>query len=99
MWHGNYDLKIEAGRLVEAASGPYRGSTVLPPGSMARRYPQDVRERIFASFGAALTVVQIADWLMVSVSYTSKALGRQRRTGERTARMPLPSYRPSTHYR
>lgn len=49
-------------------------------------YSQDLRERVFAAAEAGLRVGQIADALLVSESYVSKVLGRQRRTGERTAR-------------
>ena len=49
-------------------------------------YPQDLRERVFAASAAGLRVGVIAERLMVSVSYVSKTLGRQQRTGERTAR-------------
>ena len=51
-----------------------------------KAYPQDLRERVFAASAAGLRVGVIAERLMVSVSYVSKTLGRQQRTGERTAR-------------
>jgi transposase len=49
-------------------------------------YSQDLRERVFAMDDENLRVGQIADALRVTSSYVSKALGRLRRTGERTAR-------------
>jgi transposase len=51
-----------------------------------KAYSQDLRERIFAAAEAGLRVGEIADQLLVSDSYVSKVLGRQRRTGERMAR-------------
>ena len=51
-----------------------------------KAYSQDLRERVFAAWDAGLRVGEIADQLLVSVSYVSKALGRERQTGERTAR-------------
>ena len=51
-----------------------------------KAYSQDLRERVFAARDAGLRVGEIANQLLVSVSYVSKALGRERRTGERTAR-------------
>lgn len=51
-----------------------------------KAYSQDLRERVFAAAEAGLRVGEIADQLLVSDSYVSKVLGRQRRTGERTAR-------------
>ena len=51
-----------------------------------KAYSQDLRERVFAAAEAGLRVGEVADQLLVSNSYVSKVLGRQRRTGERTAR-------------
>jgi len=51
-----------------------------------RAYSQDLRERVFAAWEAGLRVGQIAEQLLVSIAYVSKALGRERRTGERTVR-------------
>lgn len=51
-----------------------------------KAYSQDLRERVFVAADAGLRVGEIAEQLLVSVSYVSKALGRERRTGERTAR-------------
>lgn len=51
-----------------------------------RAYSQDLRERVFAAWEAGLRVGEIAEQLLVSVAYVSKAVGRERLTGERTAR-------------
>jgi transposase len=51
-----------------------------------KAYSQDLRERVFAAAEAGVRVGEIADQLLVSSSYVSKVLGRQRRTGERAAR-------------
>jgi transposase len=51
-----------------------------------RAYSQDLRERVFAAWEAGLRVGEIAEQLLVSIAYVSKALGRERRTGERTVR-------------
>jgi transposase len=51
-----------------------------------KAYSQDLRERVFAAWNAGLRVGEIAEQLLVSVSYVSKVLGRERRTGERTVR-------------
>jgi transposase len=51
-----------------------------------KAYSQDLRERVFAAWDAGLRVGEIAEQLLVSVSYVSKVLGRERRTGERTVR-------------
>ncbi len=46
-----------------------------------RAYSQDLRERVFAAWEAGLRVGEIAEQLLVSIAYVSKALGRERRTG------------------
>ncbi len=51
-----------------------------------KAYSQDLRERVFAAADSGMRVGQIAAMLLVSIAYVSKALGRRRRTGERTAR-------------
>jgi transposase len=51
-----------------------------------RAYSQDLRERVFAAWEAGLRVGEIAEQLLVSIAYVSKALGREQRTGERTVR-------------
>jgi transposase len=51
-----------------------------------KAYSQDLRERVFAAFDAGSRVGEIAEALQVSVSYVSKALGRLRASGERSAR-------------
>jgi transposase len=50
-----------------------------------KAHPQALRERVFAAAEAGLRVGQIAERLLVSISYVSKTLSRERRTGERTA--------------
>jgi transposase len=51
-----------------------------------KAYSQDLRERVFTAWDAGLRVGEIPEQLLVSVSYVSKVLGRERRTGERTVR-------------
>ncbi len=51
-----------------------------------KAYSQDLRERVFAAFDDGVRVGEIAKALRVSVAYVSKALGRRRATGERSAR-------------
>lgn len=49
-------------------------------------YSQDLRDRVFTAFDSGIPVGRIAEMLLVSVSYVSKALSRRERTGETTAR-------------
>jgi transposase len=51
-----------------------------------KAYGQDLRERVFAASDDGAPVGVIAEMLLVSISYVSKALGRRRDTGETTAR-------------
>jgi transposase len=51
-----------------------------------KAYGQDLRERVFAAADIGTPVGEIAEMLLVSVSYVSKALSRRARTGETTAR-------------
>jgi transposase len=51
-----------------------------------KAHPQALRERVFAYADAGMPVGKIAETLLVSISYVSKALSRRRRTGETTAR-------------
>jgi len=51
-----------------------------------KAYGQALRERVFAASDDGTPVGVIAEMLLVSTSYVSKALGRRRDTGETTAR-------------
>ena len=51
-----------------------------------KAYGQDLRERVFAASDIGTPVGEIAEMLLVSISYVSKALSRRARTGETTAR-------------
>jgi hypothetical protein len=51
-----------------------------------KAYGQDLRERVFAAADGGTPVGEIAEMLLVSISYASKALSRRARTGETTAR-------------
>src|SRR5580692_2244478 len=51
-----------------------------------KAYGQDLRDRVFAAADVGTTVGEIAEMLLVSISYVSKALSRRARTGETTAR-------------
>lgn len=53
---------------------------------MGKPYSQDLRERVLATVGSGTRVCAAARLLLVSVSYVSKVVGRQRATGETTAR-------------
>jgi transposase len=55
--------------------------------SRGKSYPLELRERVFVHAEAGMTVGAIARTLVVSVSYVSKVLLRQARTGERAARV------------
>jgi transposase len=56
------------------------------PWSRGKAYSQDLRERVFALSDAGLAVGQVAEQLLVGVSYVSKVLSRRRLTGETAAR-------------
>lgn len=51
-----------------------------------KAYGQDLRDRVFAAADVGTPVGEIAEMLLVSISYVSKALGRRARTGETTPR-------------
>ena len=53
---------------------------------MGSPYSQDLRERVISVVDGGMGAYQAAPLLRVSVSYIYKALGRQRETGETTAR-------------
>ena len=56
------------------------------PWSRGKAYSQDLRERVFAFADDGFGVCEIAEQLLVSVSYVSKVLSRRRLTGEVSAR-------------
>lgn len=56
------------------------------PWSRGKAYSQDLRERVFAFADDGCGVCEIAEQLLVSVSYVSKVLSRRRLTGEVSAR-------------
>ena len=51
-----------------------------------KAYGQELRERVFTAAGSGIPVGEIAEMLLVSISYVSKVLSRRARTGETTAR-------------
>ena len=53
---------------------------------MGKPYSQDLRERVIATVASGTRVCAAARLFLVSVSYVSKVVGRQRTTGETTAR-------------
>jgi transposase len=53
---------------------------------MSKPYSQDLRERVIATVGSGTRVSATARLFLVSVSYVSKVVGRQRTTGETTPR-------------
>ena len=61
---------------------------------MGKRYSQDLRERVLATVGSGTRVCAAARLFLVSVSYVSKVVGRQRTTGETTARMGRAGRKP-----
>jgi transposase len=56
------------------------------PWIRGKAYSQDLRERVFALADSGCSVGFVAEQLMVSTSYVSKALIRRRLTGELAAR-------------
>jgi len=56
------------------------------PWCRGKAYSQDLRERVFALADDDYGVSQVAEQLLVSVSYVSKVLSRRRLTGEVSAR-------------
>jgi transposase len=53
---------------------------------MSKPYSQDLRDRVLATVGSGTRVCAAARLFLVSVSYVSKVVDRQRTTGETTAR-------------
>ena len=53
---------------------------------MGKPYSQDLRERVIAAVDGGGQVYALSPIFQVSVSYSYKALGRRRATGETTAR-------------
>jgi transposase len=51
-----------------------------------KAYGQDLRDRVFAAADSGTPVGEIAEMLLVSISYISKALSRRARTGETATR-------------
>ncbi len=56
------------------------------PWCRGKAYSQDLRERVFALADDGSGVCEVAEQLLVSVSYVSKVLSRRRLTGEVSAR-------------
>jgi transposase len=56
------------------------------PWSRRKAYSQDLRKRVFALADDGCSVGFVAEQLLVSTSYVSKALSRRRLTGEMTTR-------------
>jgi transposase len=54
--------------------------------AMGKPYSQDLRERVIATVDSGTRICAAARLFLVSVSYVSKVVGRQRMTGETTAR-------------
>jgi transposase len=61
---------------------------------MGKPYSQDLRERVIATVDAGMRVCAAARLFLVSVSYVSKVVGRQRTTGETTARLGRAGRKP-----
>ena len=61
---------------------------------MAKPYSQDLRDRVIATVGSGTRVCAAARLFLVSVSYVSKVMGRQRTTGETTARVGRAGRKP-----
>src|ERR1700730_12775506 len=62
--------------------------------AMGKPYSQDLRERVIATVGSGTRVCAAARLFLVSVSYVSKVVERQRTTGETTVRMGRPGRKP-----
>ena len=62
--------------------------------TMGKPYSQDLRERVIATVGSGTRVCAAARLFLVSVSYVSKVVDRQRTTGETTARMGRAGRKP-----
>lgn len=61
---------------------------------MGKPYSQDLRERVIATVDSGTGVCAAARLFLVSVSYVSKVVGRQRTTGETTARLGRAGRKP-----
>ena len=61
---------------------------------MGKPYSQDLRERVIATVGSGTRVCATARLFLVSVSYVSKVVERQRTTGETTARVGRAGRKP-----
>jgi transposase len=61
---------------------------------MAKPYSQDLRERVIATVDCGTRVCVAARLFLVSVSYVSKVVSRQRTTGETTARLGRAGRKP-----
>ena len=57
-------------------------------------YSQDLRERVIATVGSGTRVCAAARLFLVSISYVSKVVERQRTTGETTARVGRAGRKP-----
>ncbi len=62
--------------------------------TMGKPYSQDLRERVIATVGSGTRVCAAAQLFLVSVSYVSKVVDRQRTTGETTARLGRAGRKP-----
>jgi transposase len=54
--------------------------------SRGKPYSQDIRDRVISLAGNGMKVGEVADQLLVSISYVSKVLSRVRQTGETSTR-------------
>ena len=61
---------------------------------MGKPYSQDLRERVISTVDTGTRVCATARLFLVSVSYVSKVVGRQRTTGETTARVGRAGRKP-----
>jgi len=61
---------------------------------MGKPYSHDLRERVIAPVGSGTRVCAAARLFLVSVSYVSKVVGRQRTTGQTTARLGRAGRKP-----
>jgi transposase len=61
---------------------------------MGKPYSQDLRERVIATVDSGTRVCAAARLFLVSVSYVSKVVDRQRTTGETTARLGRAGRKP-----
>jgi transposase len=61
---------------------------------MGKPYSQDLRKRVIATVSSGTRVCAAARLFLVSVSYVSKVVERQRATGETTVRVGRPGRKP-----